>query len=223
MAEEPTIDEKYKSATKLLLETRDEVEQLETGQNTSVFIEGRISVNLNNLSRLIDQLQTIIVQQPINKRDLWKIRIKQLNNECKSLRESLEAFLNERYKRRKLEEEREKLLERRAVKSSVGVGGSNENENRFSNLVNESESLNRSVTIARDVEDAGYSILGGIGHQNEQIKTIQKKVYDIGITLGLSKSVMKVIERKQFVDKLLVYGGMLVTLAILFLLWYYLR
>jgi len=83
--------------------------------------------------------------------------------------------------------------------------------------------LNRSVTIARDVEDAGYSILGGIGHQNEQIKTIQKKVYDIGITLGLSKSVMKVIERKQFVDKLLVYGGMLVTLAILFLLWYYLR
>jgi len=114
MAEEPTIDEKYKSATKLLLETRDEVEQLETGQNTSVFIEGRISVNLNNLSRLIDQLQTIIVQQPINKRDLWKIRIKQLNNECKSLRESLEAFLNERYKRRKLEEEREKLLERRA-------------------------------------------------------------------------------------------------------------
>jgi len=221
MEESIVIEEKYKSATKLLLEIRDELESLETSFDTSVFMEGRLSINLNNLSRLSEQLEGAIGQLPASKRDLWKIRIKHIHDECKSLRESMGAFLNERYKKNKQEEERAKLLERR---TKVAPGSTNSEQlQNMAVLAKQSESIDRSLAVAQDIEDAGYGILGGLGQQNEQIKTIQKKVYDIGITLGLSRSVMKLIERKQFVDKLLVYTGMIVTLLLLFAFWYYIR
>ena len=38
---------------------------------------------------------------------------------------------------------------------------------------------------------------------------------DIASTLGVSNSVIRAIESRQFWDKMLVYGGMLLTLALL--------
>lgn len=49
------------------------------------------------------------------------------------------------------------------------------------------------------------------------------KILDVASTLGLSRSIMRVIERRQFMDQLILYGGMFVTLLVIFLLWYYLR
>ena len=42
-------------------------------------------------------------------------------------------------------------------------------------------------------------------------------------TLGVSNSVMRLIERRQFWDKLLVYGGMVFILALLWFVWKHLR
>ena len=42
-------------------------------------------------------------------------------------------------------------------------------------------------------------------------------------TLGMSKSLMKVIERRQYVDKIILFGGMFLTLLVLALLYYYVR
>lgn len=40
-------------------------------------------------------------------------------------------------------------------------------------------------------------------------------------TLGLSNSVMNLIERRAYQDKFVLYGGMLVTLSIMFLIYMY--
>lgn len=68
-----TIDEKYKAATRLLLEIRDQMEKLETEQDASVIHQGQISGNINNLSRSISQLENMISQQPVTRREIWKM------------------------------------------------------------------------------------------------------------------------------------------------------
>lgn len=45
----------------------------------------------------------------------------------------------------------------------------------------------------------------------------------MGNTLGLSRSVMRMIENRQNLDKMLVYGGMLLTLLFLFALLYFFK
>lgn len=68
-----TIDTKYKTANKLLLEIREQLEKLESEEDNSVIQQGRVSSNLNNLARTISQLENMVLQQPISKRELWKM------------------------------------------------------------------------------------------------------------------------------------------------------
>lgn len=71
--DQETIDEKYKVAYKLLLEIRDQLEQLESGQDATVFTQGKISTNINNLSRMGDQLEIMASQQPASRREIWRM------------------------------------------------------------------------------------------------------------------------------------------------------
>lgn len=68
---EDDIEGKYKSATKILHALHDLLEQLETGQDRSVMMQGRIATNLNSLSRLTQSMQQLKNQLPATKRELW--------------------------------------------------------------------------------------------------------------------------------------------------------
>ncbi len=125
--------------------------------------------------------------------------------------------MDEKFRKKKLEEERALLFERKH-KSPTSVS----DNGNFIQLHKESSSLGRSLSIANDIEDTGISILKNISSQNERIKSIQKRVYDIGLSLGLSRSILRHIERRQFVDSIILYGGMVFILMFMFLLYYYL-
>jgi hypothetical protein len=68
-----SLDEKYKNAHKLLLQVKDQLELLETGQDTSVFLQGKISTNLHNLSLINEQLEKLIAEQTATRRELWRM------------------------------------------------------------------------------------------------------------------------------------------------------
>ena len=67
------------------------------------------------------------------------------------------------------------------------------------------------------------SVLGALSDQRSSLKGVQRKVLDIASTLGVSNSVLRAIESRQFWDKILVYGGMLLTLALLWLVFVRMR
>ena len=67
------------------------------------------------------------------------------------------------------------------------------------------------------------AVLGSLGEQRSSLKGVQRKVLDIASTLGVSNSVMRAIESRQFWDKMLVYGGMLLTMALLWLVFVRMR
>ena len=54
------------------------------------------------------------------------------------------------------------------------------------------------------------------------MQAAHKKVLDVANTMGLSQSLIRIIERREFVDKMIVYGGMLLTLGLLAWCWSYL-
>ena len=58
-----------------------------------------------------------------------------------------------------------------------------------------------------------------MGATRERLKGAQRRALDVLHTLGLSDTVMRLIERRQSRDKLITYGGMgLVTIVTLWLL-----
>ena len=55
-----------------------------------------------------------------------------------------------------------------------------------------------------------------------RLQRAKKKLLDIFNTLGLSNTVMRLIERRAFEDKFILWGGMAVTLFIMYLVVHYL-
>jgi len=53
------------------------------------------------------------------------------------------------------------------------------------------------------------------------LKGAQKKILDIANTLGLSNTVMRLIEKRTFQDKFVLFGGMILTCIIMILIWIY--
>ncbi len=69
-----SIDDKYKQATKILLDLRAQFEQLEAeGENSSMALQGQISVNVNTLSKLTLELEGLVPQQAQTRRELWRM------------------------------------------------------------------------------------------------------------------------------------------------------
>ncbi len=70
--------------------------------------------------------------------------------------------------------------------------------------------------------DHGENVLGGIRVQNDSLKTIKRKIFNVTNALGLSNTLMRMIERRSASDKYILYGGMVVTCIIMFLVVRYL-
>jgi Golgi SNAP receptor complex protein 2 len=67
----------------------------------------------------------------------------------------------------------------------------------------------------------GGQIIGRLREQRDMLKGVRGRVLSIANALGLSNSVMNLIEKRSFEDKLILFGGMFLFLifVIVVLIW----
>lgn len=68
--------------------------------------------------------------------------------------------------------------------------------------------------VLEEAYETGVGIIGAMGGQRERLKATHRKVLDVLNRVGLSDSVLRLAERRQRLDKLLVYGGMIAVLLL---------
>ena len=66
------------------------------------------------------------------------------------------------------------------------------------------------------------NVLGALGDQRERLKGAQYRMLDFLNTMGVSSSLLRVIDRRQRMDAILVYGGMFVVTVVLILMYMWL-
>merc|ERR1712224_910538 len=67
----------------------------------------------------------------------------------------------------------------------------------------------------------GAETVNQLHQQKDRLKGAQRKLMDVMNTLGLSNSLMGVIDRRQRMDRWIVYLGMAIMLAFLYLLYWW--
>ena len=89
--------------------------------------------------------------------------------------------------------------------------------------------LSDEVTLLRETLASGNhtaewlgQISEHIGAQGDRLKGVQRTLLTMASTLGLSDSVIKMISRREFMDRLLVFALMILTLLVFFLCYKYL-
>ncbi|KAK2606021.1 Protein transport protein bos1 [Conoideocrella luteorostrata] len=69
----------------------------------------------------------------------------------------------------------------------------------------------------------GQAVLGDLGQQREMLKNTQKKIYNVGNTLGISGDTIRMVERRARQDKWLFLGGVIVFFTFCWLVLHFLR
>ena len=87
----------------------------------------------------------------------------------------------------------------------------------------EAASLDRSSNMLNTYIAQGQETLNELLEQKDRLKNIQRKVFDIMNYLGISQSIIKAVEKRDFTDKWIVFIGMVVVSLFLLVLWWFRR
>ena len=141
-----------------------------------------------------------------------------MSEETDALRVGLDRFSHRQARRHIEEAQRQELIERRA-----GAGGG---IGPLLDVDAEAAARRHVHGSKRALEEAfetGAGILGSMAGQRERLKSTHRRLLDVLNRVGLSDSVLRLAERRQRLDQLLVYGGMAATLLLVGLLYWWLK
>ena len=88
-------------------------------------------------------------------------------------------------------------------------------------LNNERNLLLKSVASGNQTAEWLGTLSSHIGNQGDRLKGVQRGLVSMASTLGLSDSVIKMINRREFMDRLLLFSLMLLTIVVFFLCYWY--
>ena len=71
--------------------------------------------------------------------------------------------------------------------------------------------------------DRGRAVLGDLGQQREVLKGTQRKLYNVGTTLGISGDTIRMIERRAKQDKWIFGAGVITFFVFCYLVLRFLR
>jgi golgi SNAP receptor complex member 2 len=170
-----------------------------------------LQIGLDALGVQAAQLERL-AEKEVNRRDEWRAKVREIVDTQRWLEERLQRWRRHHDKAALEDSERRELLGRCELPSSV-----------IAALDEEGESLSRSTNVVSSLIENASASMSELASQREMLKGTQRRVLDMLTTLGVSSSTIRVIERRNVVDRAIVFGGMVVVTFCLFLLWRWVR
>ena len=120
-----------------------------------------------------------------------------------------------RYRREEESREREALMSRQFAPNDPDTSI------MIDAALQQNQRMHNSHRQMDDLINSGANVLENLKDQRSTLKGAKKRMLDVANSLGLSNTVMRLIERRAYQDKFILYGGMFVTCIIMFLIWKY--
>uniref|UniRef100_A0A2P2IA96 Golgi SNAP receptor complex member 2-like n=1 Tax=Hirondellea gigas TaxID=1518452 RepID=A0A2P2IA96_9CRUS len=177
-------------------------------------IEKQVENKLANVNSNCSRLDMLVNKEPPQRRSSAKYRVDQLKYDYQHILNSLRVIQQRRTLRKQQELERAALLSRSFTTNdaprdtAISLDHTLQHHSRL-------ESANRNVD---QMLDAGNSVMEGLRHQGSVMKGAHRKLMDLTSTLGMSNTIMRLIERRGAQDKYILFAGMFIVLLLLYLL-----
>ncbi|XP_010553796.1 PREDICTED: membrin-11-like [Tarenaya hassleriana] len=217
-----TLSELYSGAKRVLLRARDGIERLERLESAITASSAASSMDSPDLAaavkRDITQVQSLCSDMDglwrsiagKSQRDLWRRKTEQVGEEAEYLSQSLDKYISRNQRRMMEAKERADLLARANGEGAHILQIFDEEAQAMGSVRNSKRMLEESYST-------GVAILSKYSEQRERLKRAQRKALDVLNTVGLSNSVLRLIERRNRVDTWIKYAGMIATIVILYL------
>jgi len=208
-----SINELFPKCRKLAYDSRQNLVQVQNGNLPA----SELFLVLEELERQLNCMDQLSLNETPTNRDMWKRKINELRQETNTLRQQGQAaeYASRNRMHGNYQREREELMLRQRRKQR---GGNDESD--VSNLADEGKSLEQSHYMVNDLINQGQASLTGLVEQRHRLRGIRGVLGDIGNRLGLSQATMRIIERRDITDAYLVAALMVVTLIVIYFVWF---
>lgn len=134
----------------------------------------------------------------------------------------MERFIEEEQARR-AEEEREERRRQQQNNPDGYLAQQMQQERVRQRLHGDIASVQRSNRTANEIREMAFGVLETLRDQNQTLQAARERLLDIANTIGISKALLRIIERRQTVDQIIVYSSMIGILLLFILLVYFFR
>jgi Golgi SNAP receptor complex protein 2 len=207
-----SIAELFPKCRKLSYDSRQQLAQVQNG----VLYPSELFLCLDELSTQLDIMEKLVLRETPAQREVWRRKIQELREDAVGIRRQGEQFdriVNTNVRHQK---ERDQLLTRRRQRKEY----SNKDEQDLSNLADEAQSWQQSQYMVSDLIGQGEAQLAGLVDQRNRLGGVTRFIGQIGDSLGLSNSTMKIIERRDVTDAYFVLGGCVITSIVIYFVWF---
>ncbi|XP_063696166.1 probable Golgi SNAP receptor complex member 2 [Culicoides brevitarsis] len=204
----------YHKTNKLLQETQQLLQKLNSIDDSHT--ENDILKNIDEIKGNCEKLDFFVLKVPVDQRQNAKMRVDQLKYDVRHVEAAVQIFQQKQKRRIDEASEREQLLSRRFSPNNVETA---------INLDFSLQQHSQMQFAHQGVDEmlfTGNSVLDNLRSQRDTLKNARNRIFDIGNTLGISNHTMMLIERRVKQDKWIMILGMVVTLAVIFIVYLYL-
>eukprot|EP00040_Diaphanoeca_grandis_P036546 m.233364 g.233364 ORF g.233364 m.233364 type:complete len:217 (-) comp33640_c3_seq17:102-752(-) len=177
-----------------------------------------IETKLQHITTWLEKADQLIHKEPTNRRPIMRQKIDQLKFNLQDLYSAQEESERKRLKTLSHANRRKQLMERKFEAHDEATY-----LDMFGADMAHNDKLLASESQADILNQQGATVLGELRAQRDRMKGMQRKVIDIVNTLGLSNTVMKLIEQRTMQDKVILFGGMGVTLFLMYMSYSYIK
>ena len=216
----------YNHALKQSVALQRDLEKFASGQDSSAGLQGQISASFSTLQRSRDDYDKLAKREDGTlKKETARTRVSKFRRDLQDMRSQFESIKRQQEAQRH-EQNRESLLARRGGNNSR-MNSENPyqpfEESRSAFAMRESAFVDSTDAELDSFIGQAQNLLENLTDQHGILKKTQKKLLDAANTLGLSKNVIRYIERRTAQDKWIFFVGLAVTLLILWAISHYLR
>lgn len=206
----------YRQTNKMVQEIQQNMGRLDNAREEDIHvIENELQARIDQIVSNCDRLDILVNKEHPTRRQNARLKVDQVKYDCQHLQAALQNFQHRRYMKNQQQRERE-LLMKRTFKTN-----DEETSIQMDDSVNHHHRLQNAHKGMDDLLSHGSSVIENLRNQRSSLKGIKTKMLNIANTLGMSNTVMRLIEKRTTQDKLVLFGGMIITTVIMFLIWKY--
>mmetsp|Transcript_28429 Transcript_28429/g.48050 ORF Transcript_28429/g.48050 Transcript_28429/m.48050 type:complete len:206 (+) Transcript_28429:186-803(+) len=204
------LDELLPEDKRRLSELELQLSLLEDGSNAVNFSD--LVIGVTEMSSRMDELEILVNKESKSRRNDMRRRVQHLRNTHSYLKKSLESY-GRRTHQNMHELQRKELFGDTPLRDPETVDLE----------MAENASLARSNIMVNDYLDSGRNTLHELTSQRERLQGVQSKVLQMMHLLGVSKSIMRAVENRDYFDRIIVFVGMFLILVFIFAVYFFFK
>ncbi|CAF1052490.1 unnamed protein product [Rotaria magnacalcarata] len=213
------MDSLFPQTSVVIREIQNDLLAFENSQDreTDTNCSNHINNQFQRLSEMCDRLDILVNKEPVQRRAQSRQRLNEIKYDIRHYQAAFSSITSKKQQREEAERQRELLLHRKFTSSAVTSNGAT--HINLDHSLDYSQRLDSTHAHVDSYLEQARLTLESLQFQGSTLKEIRKKMISMGNVLGLSSTVIHSIERRSAGDWWILFGGMLATLIVMFVLY----